>query len=135
MRNLPPFSRFIKSFLIYFKNDENSIFNVHNPIGIKLLNRLKLTFSHLNEQKFRHNFRNFVNPFCLCNAETETISHYLLRCLLFSEQKTKLFESLSNLDDILLNHCDGDIVNALLHGLSNIASLQITKYFHVLLRF
>ena len=115
MRNLPSLSRFKKSLLIYFKTDENLVFNVHNPIGIKLLNRLRLNFSHLNEHKFRHNFRDFVNPFCLCNAKTETTSHYLLRCPLFSEEKTKLLESLSNLDDTLLNHCDDDIVNALLY--------------------
>ena len=48
---------------------------------------------------------------CLCNAEAETTSHYL-------EQKTKLFESLCNLDKTLLNHCDDDLVNILLNGSS-----------------
>ena len=42
-RNLPSVFRSKKSLLIYFKTDENSIFDVHNPIGIKLLNRLSLT--------------------------------------------------------------------------------------------
>ena len=59
-----------------------------------------------------------VNPFCLCNAETETISHYLLRCPLLSEQSSKLLESHSNLDNTLLNHCDDNIVNILLYGSS-----------------
>ena len=81
---------------------------MHNAIGIKLLNRLRLNFSHLNEHKFRNNFLDTVNPFCLCNAETETTSHYLSRCPLFFEQRAKLLESLSNLDNILLNHCDDD---------------------------
>ena len=103
IRNLPSVSRFKKSFLIYFKTDENSIFNAQNPIAIKLLNRLRLNFSHLNEHKFHHNFQDTVNPLCLCNTETETISHYLLRCSLFSEQRTKLLESLSNLDNTLLS--------------------------------
>ena len=111
-------SRFKKSFLIYFKADENSVFDVHNPIGIKLSNRLRLNFSHLNEHKFPHNFRDTGNPFCFCNAESETTSHYLLRYPLFFEQRTKLFESLSNLDNTLLNHCDDDIVNMLLYGSS-----------------
>ena len=57
IRNLPSVSGFKKSLLIYFKAAENSIFDVHNPIGIKLLSRLRLNFSHLNEDKFRHNFR------------------------------------------------------------------------------
>ena len=60
--------------LIYFKTYENSIFDVHNPIGIKLLNRLRLNFGHLNEHKFCHNFQDTVNSLFLCNTETETTS-------------------------------------------------------------
>ena len=52
------------------------------------------------------------------NAETETTSHYLSRCPLFSEQRMKPFESLSNLDNTLLNHSDDDNVNFLLYGSS-----------------
>ena len=63
----------------------DTIFDTHNPIGVKLLNKLRLNFSQLNEHIFRHNFWNTINPFCLCNAEPETASHYLLRCPLFSE--------------------------------------------------
>ena len=44
IRNLPSISRFKKSLLIYFRTDENSIFDVHNPIDIKLLNRVRLNF-------------------------------------------------------------------------------------------
>ena len=40
LRNLPSLSRFKKLLSVYFKTDENSIFDVHNAIGIKLLNRL-----------------------------------------------------------------------------------------------
>ena len=80
IRNLSSIFRFKKSQLIYFKTDENSVFDVHNPIGIKLLNRLRLNFSHLKEHKFRHNFRDTINPISLSDAETETNSHYLLRC-------------------------------------------------------
>ena len=116
IRNLPSVSGFKKSLLIYFKTDEKSIFYVHNPIGTKLLKRLRLHFSHLNEHKFRHNFRDTFNPFCLCNAETETINHYLLRFPLFSEQRTKLLESLSNLDNASLNCCYDNIVNILSYG-------------------
>ena len=61
IRNLPCRYRFKKSFLIYLKTDENSIFDVHNPIGIKLLNWLILNLSWLKEHNFRHNFRDTVN--------------------------------------------------------------------------
>ena len=44
------------------------MFNVHNPheIVMKLLTRLLVGPSHLCEQKFRHNFEEFLEPFCNC---------------------------------------------------------------------
>ena len=33
------------------------LFAIHDPAGVKLLSTLQLTFSHLNEHKFRHNFK------------------------------------------------------------------------------
>ena len=42
---------------IICRTDENSIFEVDNLIGIRLFNGLRLNFSHLNEHKFRYNFR------------------------------------------------------------------------------
>ena len=45
--------------------------------------------SHLNEHKFKHNFRDFLNALCACNLGPETTFHYLLRCHLFQiEQRT-----------------------------------------------
>ena len=59
-----------KSFLI-FKNlllkigrpIQNSIFKIHDPLGIKLLTRLRLGLSHLNEHRFRHNFQDYVSHY------------------------------------------------------------------------
>ena len=97
---------------ISFRTDENSIFDVHNPMRIKILNRVRLTFSHLTEHEFCHNFWDTVNPLCLCNTKN------LLHCPLFSEQRMKLFESFHNLDNTLLNHCDDDLVSIWLYGWS-----------------
>ena len=99
IKNLPSLSTIKKAFLVFCKTEENSLFNVHNPIGVKYVNRLRLNFIHLNEHKFHHNFRDTVNPLCCCNTETETTSHCILRCHLFSEQRTKLLENLKNLDN------------------------------------
>ena len=40
------------------------VYNIHNPTGLKLLTRLKLRLSHLNENKLNHNFRDCVNASC-----------------------------------------------------------------------
>ena len=70
-----PFPDYEKSLLFCFKTDDNSVFDLHHPIGIKPLNKLRVDFSHLNEHKFRLNFRDTIDPLCLCNTETETTSH------------------------------------------------------------
>ena len=40
----------------------NSIYKISNPIGVRLLKRLRLGLTHLNEHKFRHNVAACVNP-------------------------------------------------------------------------
>ena len=116
IKNLPFPSTFEKALLVFCKTEENSLFNVRSPIGVKYLNRLRLNFSDLNEHKFYHNFRDAVNPLCCCNTETETTTHYLLRCHFFSEQTTKLLENLKNLDNALLSHCDDELPQIFLYG-------------------
>ena len=89
IKNLPSLSTFKKAILVFCKTEEDSLFNVHNPIGVKYLNRLRLNFSHLNEHKFHHKFQDIVNPLC-CNTETElpvTISCVAI-CFLNKEQNS-----------------------------------------------
>ena len=121
IRNLLFISSFKKLPVVYLQNDENSIFDVHTPIDIKLLNRLRVNFSHLHKHKFRHNFRDTVNPFRLCNVDTETISHYLLGCPLFAKT--------------LLNHCDDDIVNIFLYGSSKYSFSTNNKILSLIVEF
>ena len=64
---------------------QKSVFNIFDPQGLKLLTRLRLGFSHLNEHRFRHNFENCINPLCSCILETEDTVHYLLHCHHFNQ--------------------------------------------------
>ena len=41
---------------------ERSLFAIHDPVGVKLLSRLRLKFSHLNEHEFRHKFKYAPSP-------------------------------------------------------------------------
>ena len=56
-----------------FSLQERSLFSIHDPTGVKLLTRLRLKFSHLNEHKFRHNFKDTV----VCGTATETTTLFL----------------------------------------------------------
>ena len=65
---------------IVSKKEENSLFCIYDPLGVKLFTCLRLKFSHLNEHKFRHGFRDTINPMCACGTETETKEYFLFRC-------------------------------------------------------
>ena len=49
-----------------------AIYNDHNPVGFKLLTRLRLVLSHLNQHKFNHNFQDCLNPLCSVSLEVES---------------------------------------------------------------
>ena len=65
---------------------------------VKLLARLRLQFSHLNEHKFRHGFSDNINLMCACGTEIETTEHFLLRCQFYSTQILELFEKLEKVE-------------------------------------
>ena len=52
--------------LSFITPKENSIFKIYDINGIKLLNCLRLHFSHLNEHKFWRNFRATIDPMYSC---------------------------------------------------------------------
>ena len=71
-------------FLAFIRPVGNSMYCIYDPFGVKLINRLRLGFGHLREQKFRHNFADTVNPFCLCTLETENTEHFFPKQLICS---------------------------------------------------
>ena len=77
---------------------ENYFFSIYDPLGVKLLTRLRLQFSHLNEHKFKHGFNDTLNPICECGHDFETTEHFLLRCRRFSAQRKELFKNLEKMD-------------------------------------
>ena len=95
---------------------ENSLYNVYDPLGVKLLSRLRLQLSHLNKHKFRLGFNDTVNPMCPCGTEVETNEHFLLRCHCFSGQKSEFFKNLYNLDPSFLKLNNKEKVAYVLYG-------------------
>ena len=57
--------------------------------GVKLLSRLRLNSSHLNEHKVRHGFKDATNCMCDSGSATETTLHFHL---LLYESKLHSFE-------------------------------------------
>ena len=48
-------------------------FGCHNLVGVKLLTRQHLGLSQLREHRFKHSFRDTLNPLCSGGKEVKTI--------------------------------------------------------------
>ena len=117
--NADSFEVFKKRILEFVRPLPNSIYNIHNPLGIKYLTRLRIGFSHLKEHKFRHNFQDSVDPMCSCNSGIETTAHFLLRCPNFNTQRQTLFDKIATIDANILRENENNIINILLFGKPN----------------
>ena len=53
IRNAETYASLRKMFLNFIRPIGNSTYKISDPLAIKLLNRLRLGFSHLSEHKFR----------------------------------------------------------------------------------
>ena len=116
-RNRLLFSLFKKSLLIYIRPDGNSIFNVHDAYGLKLLTRHRLGLSHLRKHKFDHNFLDTINPLCSCTVHgPETVEHFLLHCPFFLQSRNILLDNVVNLVGSITNLSEYSKVNLLLYG-------------------
>ena len=103
------------SWLAFIRPSINSTFHCHCPDGLKLITRLKLGLSHLQFHKFKHNFQDTLNPICSCGT-VETNIHYLLHCLIFSDEKLTPFNKLQSIDQNILSKDDSNISKVLLLG-------------------
>ena len=109
-------STFKKALLAFIRPKLSCIFNITDPLGLKLLTRLRVNFSHLREHKFRHNFLDTINPLCSCNLEIENTEHYLLRCPFFSEFRKTLFDNIIQVVGSISNISEKKLVDLILYG-------------------
>ena len=100
----------------FFNLKQKSLFAIHDLPGVKLLPKLRLRFSHLNEHKFRHNFKDALSRMCDCGVDTETTDHCFLRCSYFSINRQKLLNDLPKIDPSLRNLKEELLLDVILHG-------------------
>ena len=97
IRNSESFNTFIKKLLNFIRPCVNSIFDIHNPLGIKLLTRLRVGLSHLHELTFRHCFQDTLNPLWKCGKDIESTLYFFLRCTNFPISRQALFQKITNI--------------------------------------
>ena len=113
IRNSESISVFKSKLLLLIRPLQNSVFNIFDP---KLVTRLLLGFSHLNEHRFQHDFENCINPLCSCSVETEDTLHYLLHCHHFLQHPFDLMNSVKSVLDNFESFSDNDKKGILLYG-------------------
>ena len=102
---------FKKLLLKFIRTNAYDVYNIHDPIGLKFLTRLRLRLSHL-----RQNFLDTLNPLCSCSLETESVSHYLLRCPLYAQNRKIILDNLVHIVGSMSNLSDTKLINLLLYG-------------------
>ena len=90
---------FKSKLLAFIRPGQRSIYNVFNPQGLKFLTRLRLGLSHLNEHRFRHNFKDCINPLCSCSLEVENTLHFFLHCHHYSIFRMGLMNKVNQIDE------------------------------------
>ena len=69
-------SKFKKHLYDFVRPLGHSLFGIRDQYGIKLLTKIRVSFSHLRDHRFNHN-SNCDNPLCSCDIEDETSVHFL----------------------------------------------------------
>ena len=72
--------------------------------------------SHLRDHKFKHNFQDTLIPICNCSDNIETLCHYLLHCLLYTNGSLALLNVNQGSDNSTSELTDFVSVEVLLYG-------------------
>ena len=107
---------FKSKLLAFIRPVQRSIYNVFNPQGLKFLTRLRLGLSHLNEHRFRHNFKDCINPLCSCSLEVENTLHFFLHCHHYSTFRMGLMNKVNQIDENFSYLSDDNNVSLLVYG-------------------
>ena len=71
IKNIDSHAMFHRKLLNFIRPLESDTYGIYDPLGVRLLSRLRLGFSHLRKHKFRHNFADTLKLLCSCSFETE----------------------------------------------------------------
>ena len=116
------------------KTHNINYYEVHN-INVKLLLRLRLDFSYLNEHKFRHNFHDIINPMCSCGKEPETTLPFLLRYDLYSIYRLERLNDLCAINGSLKDSLEEKLLKILLYGAKDFTSQMNSEILKCTIKF
>ena len=84
IKSLPTLNEFKNKLCKFIRPEKSSFYNILDSYGIKLLTKIRVSFSDLRDHRYDHKF-NCDNPTCLCGLEDETAVHFFLCCPRFDQ--------------------------------------------------
>ena len=99
IQNSASISQFKAKLLSIIRPVKNPIYRISDILGVRLLTRLRVQFSALNEHRFRHAF-DCLTPICICGLSKESNEHFLLHCPQHHAYRMDLFGQLSEIPGI-----------------------------------
>ena len=118
LRGAESLSIFKKNILKLYRPVKKSIFNIHNPNGIKWIFQLRVGLSPLKSHKKNHNFQDTPTDTCQCTMDAETTRHFLLKCPIYDEYRDDLHQTLNPIlmANNMHNLNDNNLERLLLYG-------------------
>ena len=113
------------------------MFNIHDPIGLKILFQLRVGLSPLKNHKKRHKFKDTPTDSCLCQMSSETTVHFLIYCSLYTEARNVMFQVINTILDSNGLHLPNDdlTVQILLYGDESLSEAENTAVLNATLNF
>ena len=113
IRSSKSIAEFKRKLLSKIRPTENSVYNIYDIEGVRILTKLRLKFSALNEHRFRHRF-NIVSPLCNCGTANEDSKHFFLHCPMYYHLRRNLLGQLSEILNMDTVNFDDDVVSSLI---------------------
>ena len=95
---------------------EISVQTCHNPKGITYFTRLRLEFSHLRYQNFKHGFLDALDLFCSFSTAVEINFHYFFHCLNFSGARSTFLKGIASIHRSIIDKDEMKVIRTFLYG-------------------
>ena len=88
---------FKKNITAIIKPKPKSLYNIHDPVGLKYIFQLRVGLSPLKYHKKNHNFIDTPVERCDCGFSPENVSHFLFYCPLYAAPRLDLLNTVSTI--------------------------------------
>ena len=97
LRSSTTIQKFKSNLISFIRPNKKTFYGIHDPLGIKLLFRLRVGLSELKSHKIKHNFQDTPSDVCDCGNEPENSLHFFIKCPLHDPSRINLVRSTRNI--------------------------------------